>query len=775
MPGELMDLDADCVYMISEQDIPYEEEILRNPYVLRTWMRYIEYKADAPQKNQIFVYERALRELPGSYKLWKRYLDLRRAHVKSLNPASHEVEYRRVNNCFERALVLLHKMPRIWLDYCSFLMTQCCVTRTRRTFDRALRALPITQHPRIWDVYLQFANKIGGETAIRIYRRYLKLEPNHVEDYIELLISLKRYDEAASRLAQVVSDERFKSRKGKSHYQLWMELCDLACKHPKEIKNLNVEPIIRSGIKRFTDQVGKLWNSLARYWILMGYFEKARDTFEEAIASVMTVRDFTQVFDAYAEFEESVITTKMELAAERAEPDPEEDLDLDLRLARFEQLMERRPFLVNDVLLRQNPNNVHEWMKRVALCGDDLARVVETYTQAIDTIKPRDAVGKLPELWTSFAKLYEEDGDLDAARTIFEKAVKSDYKQVNDLAEMWCQYAEMELRHDEYDRALEVLGRATAPPSGTRYNKVDFHDESISVQQRVHKSLKLWSFYVDLEESIGTVESAKAVYDRILELRIATPQIIVNYATFLEEHKYFEESFKVYERGVEAFGYPIAFELWNIYLSKFIKRYGGTKLERTRDLFEQALEKCPPKYAKPLYLMYGKLEEEHGLARHAMRIYDRATSAVSDEDRFEMFIFYIAKVSEFFGVTATREIYERAIEALPDKDAREICLRYAQMERKLGEIDRARAIYGYASQFCDPRTVPSFWQTWHEFEVKHGNEDTFKEMLRIKRSVQAQYNTEVNFISAQMLAGRQQQKQQQENANQDGEMVIEDA
>ena len=61
------------------------------------------------------------------------------------------------------------------------------------------------------------------------------------------------------------------------------------------------------------------------------------------------------------------------------------------------------------------------------------------------------------------------------------------------------------------------------------------------------------------------------------------------------------------------------------------------------------------------------------------------------------------------------------------------------MERRLGEIDRARAIYGHASQFCDPRTNPAFWQKWESFEVQHGNEDTFKEMLRIKRSVQAQY------------------------------------
>src|SRR5256885_10784350 len=68
-----------------------------------------------------------------------------------------------------------------------------------------------------------------------------------------------------------------------------------------------------------------------------------------------------------------------------------------------------------------------------------------------------------------------------------------------------------------------------------------------------------------------------------------------------------------------------------------------------------------------------------------------------------MFNFYIAKASANFGVTYTREIYERAIEVLPDKEAKDMCLKYAELERKLGEIDRARALYAHASQFCDPR------------------------------------------------------------------------
>lgn len=74
------------------------------------------------------------------------------------------------------------------------------------------------------------------------------------------------------------------------------------------------------------------------------------------------------------------------------------------------------------------------------------------------------------------------------------------------------------------------------------------------------------------------------------------------------------------------------------------------------------------------------------------------------------------------------------------------------MERKLGEIDRARAIYAHASQFCDPRVNPNFWGEWNSFEIETGSEDTFREMLRIKRSVQAQFNTEASYLAAQMAS-----------------------
>ena len=62
------------------------------------------------------IYERALKELPGSYKLWYNYLRLRRSQLKGVS-INHSL-YEDVNNAYERALVFMHKVCDF---YCSFL------------------------------------------------------------------------------------------------------------------------------------------------------------------------------------------------------------------------------------------------------------------------------------------------------------------------------------------------------------------------------------------------------------------------------------------------------------------------------------------------------------------------------------------------------------------------------------------------------------------------------------------------------------------------------
>ena len=443
------------------------------------------------------------------------------------------------------------------------------------------------------------------------------------------------------------------------------------------------------------------------------------------------------------------LETYFSLADEGANVDK---IEMELLSLRIQRLLDEREVLVNDAYLRKNPNNVYFWEKRLTLFGGEKDKLIEICQNAIARVNPRRAVGNFANIWIQFATFHLSNG-IDKAREIFEKAVKVDFKSVEELAQVFIAYADMEMTHEKsLHTAIEILNKATTP-----IKRPALRDESTVLNEftfgqiNIHKNMTLWSFFLDVLEMDGNVNFVSSAYDRVIELKICTVQTIVNYAYFLERNNLFEESFRVYERGIDLFRYPVAFELWNIFLPKFIAFYKGTKLERIRDLFEQALEECPPNFAAYLYVYYGKIEEEFGLTRNAMRIYDRAAKAVPIKDRKEMFLYYIGRAADLYGITATREVFEMAIASLPDNQVREVCLLYSQVEAKLGEIERARVLYIHGAQFANPTTEPEYWETWNKFELENGNQDTFREMLRIKRAVETKYSSMVVIQRPAML------------------------
>ena len=60
---------------------------------------------------------------------------------------------------------------------------------------------------------------------------------------------------------------------------------------------------------------------------------------------------------------------------------------------------------------------------------------------------PYKATGRPCHLWVEYAKFHERRNELEKARAVFERGVRAKYKEVNDLATVWCDYAEFEIRH----------------------------------------------------------------------------------------------------------------------------------------------------------------------------------------------------------------------------------------------------------------------------------------------------------------------------------------
>lgn len=44
--------------------------------------------------------------------------------------------------------------------------------------------------------------------------------------------------------------------------------------------------------------------------------------------------------------------------------------------------------------------------------------------------------------------------------------------------------------------------------------------EQHSSVDHVHKNIQVWSLYLDLEESIGTIDTCRAAYDKAMDLKV---------------------------------------------------------------------------------------------------------------------------------------------------------------------------------------------------------------------------------------------------------------
>jgi pre-mRNA-splicing factor SYF1 len=536
---------------------------------------------------------------------------------------------------------------------------------------------------------------------------------------------------------------------------------------------------------RLGEMEGTMWTRLAEYHVRAGDFELARSVYEEALDAITRVRDFSLVFDAYVRFEEGVIEALMELMEEEEEGEDgsgagrskekgkseDEDLDIllgddslqnslnedtagssadvELAISRAEHLTSRRPLLLNRVLLRQNPHNVGEWIKRSELYLKlvEVELAAAALEEALKSVSARKSVNGSPSaIVLTLVDIHENKRkNVEAARSVFDRICSKneyDFQDAEDLAQCHAAYVELELRQENWDMALNLARRAVSGNAGGKKSKA---------VKGLSRSLRLWNLLFDLEESLGTIQTAKDAYDRALEWKVATPSHVLNYAAFLKDKRYFEESFAAYERGLGLFLFPHpgATLLWKSYLTEFLERYEGSKTPRVRELFDRCLADCPSEESPEFYLMYGEYEETHGLTKRALGVYERMCNAVPDSEKFTAYRLYIAKAIQYLGITSARPIYERAISALEDGSASQICLEYAKMETGLREIDRARTVLVYGAQMADPRRDPDYWAAWHEFEVSHGNEETFREMLRVKRSVQAAFST-VNYNAAEM-------------------------
>ena len=730
---------------LSVSDLSYEQQLSRpgeGISLVRTWLSYIQIKKqkylifsfDSPpdprdlcaQTERLWVYyDRALSQYPRSYKLWVDYCDTRCSYVEQFLLDDQE-SVEKANGTYERAILNLWTCPRLWQNYLHFLGKQKRMTLLRRTFNKALQSLPITQHNRMWETYLHIVRDSNSiATVDDAYKRFLKLHPEHIEDACEYFIQKKATKRAAYYLKRLLDDPNFTSLNNRPKYYWWSQLAEVIGLDPY-IEN--GEQILREGCKGFVVETGRVWVLIAEHFARLGLFADAIQTFEDAMNSTVTAHDFALVFAGEAELLYTIALKSDKFA---------------MYIQKLNDLLNRRALLLNATKLRHNKNNIMNWIERVTLHLDreyfyqnktrqEFWEILEPMTtqpgqlavmkEAIEAVEPRYAYqGRYCDLWINLSKL------VDRPYTVLEAALEDESLLSTDIVGVYTYYAEFELAHSNSLHALEIVRRGV---SDKRVNNTN-------------AASNLWSLALDVEWCYGTQSSAKDLFERCITSHAVTMRHFLAYAKFLEALHRYDEMFRVYERGISLTGWPNCASLWLFYLHKFVSVNGGQKRERTRDLFEDALSEAPPKEAQAIYILYAKFEEDFGLSRRAMDIYRRAADACRSDDIFNV---WISAACRLYGVSQCREVYEYAIEQFGrESKCATWCMRYALLEAKLTEFDRARSIFEKGAQYAEPEAFPEFWNTYEEFEKKYGTRETYKEMLSQKNKAMASFNKTVHI------------------------------
>ena len=143
--------------------------------------------------------------------------------------------YEEVNNIHEQALIYMLKMPMIWVNYIQFLMEQNLVTKTRLIVNKSLQMLPVTQHKKIWDIYIPWVESLSGchKSKIEIFRRYLKFNSDYKEKFVHYLVSIQEFNYAIELIIEILNDENFCSKENKSQYYYWIMICQIINNYPE--------------------------------------------------------------------------------------------------------------------------------------------------------------------------------------------------------------------------------------------------------------------------------------------------------------------------------------------------------------------------------------------------------------------------------------------------------------------------------------------------------------------------------------------------------------
>ena len=614
----------------------------------------VKNKAAAPQQisAEQLLREAVDRQEPGIAAPTQRFADLEELHEYQGRKRKEFEDYVRRNRI---------SMGN-WLRYASWELEQKEYRRARSVFERAL------------DV---------DSTNVSLWVRYIESEMkerniNHARNLLDRAVTIQpRVDKLWYKY--VYMEEMLGNIPGtRQAFERWMswEPDEAAWSaYIKLEKRYSEFERARNIFERFTivHPEARNWLKWARFEEENGTSDLVREVFGMAIETLGDEFMDEKLFIAYARFEAKLKEYERARAIYKYALDRmprSKSATLHKAYTQFEKQFGDREG-VEDVMLakrrvlyeeqiKENSKNYDSWFDyaRLEETGRDPEKVRDVFERAIAQIPPSHEKRhwrRYIYLWIFYA-MYEELEARDSARTsqVYEQALSIVPHKKFTFAKLWILRAQFYLRQQELEKARKIMGMAIGlcPKS------------------------KLFRAYIDMELKLFEFVRCRKLYEKWIEFDPSNCQAWIKFAEL--------------ERGLED-------------------------LERTRAIFELAIQQDTLDMPEMLWKAYIDFEEEEGEYDKTRDLYERLLSKTDHVKVWISYAHFEINVPDMLDGEGEEEEQE------------EVPISEAAKARARKVFDRAHKLYKDQS-LTEERVA--LLNAWKSFEDTHGSEEDKEKLAK---------------------------------------------
>lgn len=584
-------------------------EISQRPGSAKNWLELIaaveaaSYTTAVDRVNAVSVcYERAVRAVPYSYKLWTRYIRYREGETRALCTSNEG--FQSLRELYERALEKLPQMPLLWVAFLRFVADFPVprVTMVRHIIGKALMALPATQHHHIWKLAKKFAARDGIPvgTVKRIWRLYLLFETSDAakREYLYLLLRRGNTDDFLAECMEVAlhmcsSDTAdhtetaadTEAEPGPSRVPL---LEDTNFWEPIRVAFQSTGWSFTGDVDRLARlvEVGKRYSASPAEFALhfavflygQGFIERGRNEMLRLLEDATDPDTFALVYHTATEIEDQVVESfalneevrladdatydKMRCGVFGANATP---------LTHLQRLVREHGLWLNQSQLRNYPLCVALWLKRVELLSErvfageaTVTDVVALYRQAIAqcTLGIDQVEGAVGQLYESFVRTLLRHGmSRDVVYVLEEGAWATPFASASTNLDLLGLLVEAKLMTSPTPRdvvvyleeRLTAATTALASPRGQKRPRMGGLLTTATTLSQVRDHPLAWLLALDVCLSHGTIEDLRRLKDAFARSAAYTAETACAMAHQLYRCGHVDEAQREFDRCLTHF------------------------------------------------------------------------------------------------------------------------------------------------------------------------------------------------------------------------------